>query len=236
MKRHWPIFIVILLAVVAFKQSSRIHARGVERKELEAQLETLDAELATISNTPTRSPVVSAADAVALRQRAEPVHQLRGDVTMSRKELEKIQTTLAQLAKQYEARSNQLAFAESPVFPENYRQGSALQNVGQTSPEATLETFFHATIVGDIDLASPCLDEMAGQKNLDAAAKQRTADQVKQMFARFPGYQLVTREQLTPTRTRLGIRTSPESKTIHIVLDLTDRQWVINAHESELFK
>ncbi|GEM_PF-2109672 len=236
MKRHWPIFIVALLAVVVFKQSSTTHARAVEQKELEARLETLNAELATISDPASRSPVVSATDIEGLRQRAEPVYQLRGDVTMTRPELDRIQTMIAQLAKRYEARSNQLAFAEAPVFPEDYRQGPALRNVGQASPEATLETFFYANIAGDVDLMIPCFDELIGLKTLDDDAKQRTANEMKQMFARFPGYQLIGREQPAPTRIRLGIRTSPESKTIHIVLDLTDRQWVINAKESDLFK
>ena len=71
---------------------------------------------------------------------------------------------------------------------------------------------------------------------MDVEAEQRTADEMKQMFGKFPGYQLVSREQLSPVKARLGIRTSPESQPVHVVLDLVDRLWVINANESELFK
>lgn len=241
MKLHWPIFVVVLLVLVAIRQTSRIHAIGIDQSELEGRLETLNTELAEIDRPLLPELVLSDADKEELRQRAERVHQLRGDVTMAHKEHERIKVAVEKLSKLYGARSNQLAFAQAPVFPNGYKPngykpGSALHNVGQTSPEATVETFFHANIAGDIDLAIPCLNELAEQKNLDDAAKQRTTDQMKQMFSRFPGYQLIAREQLTPAKARLGIRTSPESKTIHIVLDLTDRIWVINANESELFK
>jgi len=235
MRRHWPLLVVVFIAVVITRQSSTLHARRAESVELVARLDSLNAAL-TETAAQSRSTELSTTESTDLQQRAERVYQLRGDVTMARKEHEQITAVVEKLVKQNEARSNQLALAQAPEFPAGYQQGSALRNVGQASPEATVETFFRANIAGDIDLAIPCFDELAGQKNLDTDAKQRTTDQMKQMFARFPGYQLITREQLSPTKARLGIRTAPEAKTIHIVLNLTDRQWVINAKESDLFK
>jgi hypothetical protein len=234
-KRHWPLLVVVFIAVVIARQSSTLHARRAGSNELVDRLNSLNTAL-TETAAQSRSSELSTTQLADLQQRAERVHQLRGDVTMARKEHEQIKAVVGKLSKQYEAHSNQLAFAEAPEFPAGYQQGSALRNVGQASPEATVETFFHANIAGDIDLAILCFDELAGQKNLDVDARQRTADQMKQMFARFPGYQLITREQLSPTKARLGIRTAPDAGTIHIVLDLTDRKWVINANESELFK
>lgn len=235
MKRHWPLLVISLLVVMIVRQTTALEARRAESNELVARLASMNTTLAKTA-PPSRSTDLSTTELANLQQRAEGVHKLRGDVTMARQELEKLQSVVAKLAENHQTRSNQLAFAQAPVFPEGYRQSSALRNVGQASPEATLETFFHATISGDVELASPCLDELAGQKNLDVEARERTTDQMKQMFARFPGYQLVTREQLSPTKTRLGIRTSPEAKTILIILDLADRQWVINSDESQLFK
>jgi hypothetical protein len=236
MKRHWPIILAVILAAIALRQTSSLQAHRAEANTLVTKLNSLDADSDSQPGIDAETVTLSPIKLQQLERSAERMHQFRGDVTMARKEHEQIAAVVEKLVKQFEARSNQLALARAPVFPAGYQQGSALGNVGQASPEATVETFFHANIAGDIDLAIPCFDDLADQKNLDDAAKQQMTDQLKQMFARFPGYQLVTREQLTPTRARLGIRTAPEAQTIHIVLDLTDRQWVINAKESDLFK
>lgn len=91
MKRHWPIFVVARLAAIAFKRSSGIHARGVEQTTLEAWIETLNPDLTTISDPSSRLLVVSATDIAELQRRAERIHQFRGDVTMARTELERIE-------------------------------------------------------------------------------------------------------------------------------------------------
>lgn len=227
MKRHWPALILALLAILVFRRVSSFGSVRQEGAQLATQLESLATANATAIPAQSTVGQPSAADLEQLHQRAARVYRLRGDVTMAQEELDKLAPTVTNLAARLQARTNQLEKQPEPEFPPGYLPRNELANRGNATPESAVETFLWAFTQGDFGTLKSLVVELENEPEQDPVGNQRRNQEIKSMFARFPGYRIVTREQFAPDKVKFAIETAPGSSTFDFILVLQNGFWKV---------
>lgn len=226
MKRHWPILIVVVLAVMAVKRQASVSADQSDYQQLTARLASLNTS-GDVSDVATNTaPQMEAAELQALRDDAFRIHQLRGEVTLAQQRVGNLTPLVTNLAAKLNARTNQADNLPVPDFPPGYFPRHELADRGNATPEAALETFWWAMSTGNQSKLFAVSAEMAGQPVPENPGQED--DGFLHMFRSFPGYQIVKRENDAAGQLVIGLRTAPEARVVDIILIQTNGQWLVS--------
>ena len=225
MKHHWPILIVLVLAVMAVKRQASLGAGRSEHEQLTTQLASLNATN-NISNVAAKTaPDMGAAELAALREQAFRIHQLRGEVTLVQQRFGNLAPLVTNLMAKLNARTNQVETGPAPEFPPGYFPRHELADRGTATPEAALETFWWAMSHGNLPKLFAVSAEMVGQPIPENPNRE---DDFTQLFRNFPGYQVVKRENGAAGRLVMGLQTAPGARVVDIILVPTNGQWLVS--------
>jgi hypothetical protein len=226
MKRHWPILIVVMLAVMAVKRQLSSDAARSEGEQLTTQLVSLNTSRSGSDVATNTTLQMEAVDLKALRDDAFRIHQLRGEVTLAQQRVGNLTPLVTNLAAKLHARTNQVENLLAPEFPPGYLPRHELADRGNATPEAALETFWWAMSRGNLPRLFAVAAEMAGQPVPENPSGE--GDGFTHMFRSFPGYQLVKRENSAAGRLIIGLRTAPEARVVDMILTHTNGQWLVS--------
>lgn len=234
MKRHWPLLLILALAGLIIRQSSALQMHRAEVGELSASLTQLTDTSSVAAEPRVEQDHVSPDELEELEERAGRIHRLRGDVTTAMQQEQELSERVQSLTARVRDRTNNVANGETPGVPPEYIHRDDLRNRGNETPEATLESFFFGNVHGDILLLRFVMPGSVGGAELDALAHQKMADEIRQVFDTFPGYQIVSREEIAEDEVRIRITTTPRAVPTGITLKLTNGRWVVS--ERNLFE
>jgi hypothetical protein len=226
MKRHWPILIVVVLAVMAVIRQASVDAGHSDYQQLTARLASLNPSHGVSDVASSTTPRMETAELQALRDDAFRIHQLRGEVTLAQRRFDNLTPLVTNLAAKLYARTNQVETGPAPEFPPGYLPRHELADRSTATPEAALETFWWAMSTGNLPKLYAVAAEMAGQPVPENPAGE--GDGFTHMFRSFPGYQLVKRESGPAGRLIVGLRTAPESRVVDMILIHTNGQWLVS--------
>lgn len=226
MNRHWPVLIVLVLAVVAVERQASSGAGRSEHRQLTARLASLGAGGGVSDVATNPAPQLGTADLQALRERAFRVHQLRGEVTLAQQRFDNLAPLVTNLANKLHARTNAVENEPTPEFPEGYLPRHKLADRGTATPEAALETFWWAMSRGNLPKLFAVSAETAGQPVPENP--NREDDGFTYMFRTFPGYQVVKQENGAAGQLVMGLRTAPGARVVDMILVLTNGQWLVS--------
>lgn len=226
MKRHWPMLIVVMLAVMAVKRQASVGAGQKDHQQLTARLASLNSSGGVSDVATNTTPQMEAVELQALRDDAFRIHQLRGEVTLAQQRVGNLAPLVTNLATKLHARTNQVEPAPAPDFPPGYFPRHELADRGTATPEAALETFWWAMSTGNLPKLYAVAAESAGQPAPENPDQQD--DSFEQRFRSFPGYQIVKRETSAAGQLVIGLRTAPEARVVDIILIHTNGQWLVS--------
>jgi len=210
------------IAVVAMKQSAIATLRAEHQTLLNdsQQAQQLAKENAGIS-----SLQPDAAEAEKLRVENQDLPRLRNEVGQLRKQtadLDKLRADHERLlAKVNTGQSSQ---STAPALPADYISRDALRDVGLSSPENTMQTFFWAMSTGNMKRLMQCSANDQNQPRSDAELEAQGQDLAKQ-FTAFPGYRVAEKTNLAPDEVQLGIQASPGGVVAPIKFKFDGGQW-----------
>lgn len=226
MKRHWPILIVVMLAVMAVKRQASVGADQSNHQQQTTRLASLNASYSVPDAVTNTAPQMEAVDLQALRDDAFRIHQLRGEVTLTQQRFDNLTPLVTDLAAKLHARTNQVETAQAPEFPPGYFPRHELADRGNATPEAALETFWWAMSTGNLPKLYAVAAEMAGQPVPENPSRE--GDGFTHMFRSFPGYQIVKRENGAAGQWVIGMRTAPGAMVVDMILIHTNGQWLVS--------
>ena len=226
MKRHWPILIIVVLAVMAVKRQASVSADQSDYQQLTARLASLNTsgDVSGVATNPV--PQMEAVDLQALRDDAFRVHHLRGEVTLARQRFENLAPLVTNLAAKLYARTNVVDKEPTPEFPPGYLPRHELTDRGTATPEAALETFWWAMSRGNLPRLFAVAAETAGQPVPENPGGE--GDGFTHMFRSFPGYQVVKRDNGAAGRLVIGLQTAPGARVVDMILVPTNGQWLVS--------
>jgi hypothetical protein len=226
MKRHWPMLIVVMLAVMAVKRQASVDAGHSDYQQLSARLASLNTGHSLPNVATNISPRMEAAELQALRDDAFRVHQLRGEVTLAQQRFQNLTSLVTNLAAKLHAHTNQAEVEPAPEFPPGYFPRHELADRGNATPEAALETYWWAMSRGNLPRLFAVSAEMAGQPVPENPGGE--GDGFTHMFRSFPGYQIVKRENGPAGNLVLGLQTAPGARVVDMILVSTNGQWLVS--------
>jgi hypothetical protein len=146
-----------------------------------------------------------------------------GQLRRQAADLEKLRAENQRLQAQLKSGTTQGGAAGLPL---DFITRDALRDMGQATPENTMQTFFWAMSTGNVQRAAQCsvngADMLARMPDLEAEAK----DMVKQASA-FPGFRIAEKTNLAPDEVQLGIEAKPGGVVAPVKFKFDSGQWKI---------
>lgn len=225
MKRHWPMLIVVMLAVMAVKRQAAVDAGQSDYQQLTARFASLNTGHGVSDVALSTAPQMETAELQALRDDAFRIHQLRGEVTLAQQRFDNLAPLVTNLATKLHTRTNTVDKEPVPEFPPGYFPRHELTDRGTATPEAALETFWWTMSHGNLHKLFAVSLEMAGQP---VPVNPNREDDFTQLFRNFPGFQVVKRENGPAGRLVMGLRTAPGARVVDMILIHTNGQWLVS--------
>jgi hypothetical protein len=118
------------------------------------------------------------------------------------------------------------ARAAVPSLPAGFLTRDNLTDAGFATPEATIQTLFHALSHGDIVRAFQC---RAGEENHPMSKEQQDEEQIElqEQFGAFPGYRIAETNVLSTDAIQLGIQCVPGGAITPVPLIRVGGEWKI---------
>jgi hypothetical protein len=210
------------IAVVAMKQSAIATLRAEHQSLLN---DSQEAQQLAKENAEISSLQPDAAEAEKLRAENQDLPRLRNEVGQLRKQtadLDKLRADHERLLAKISA--GQSSQSTVPALPADYISRDALQDVGLSSPENTMQTFLWAMSTGNMKRLMQCSANDQNQPRSDAELEAEGQDLAKQ-FSAFPGYRVAEKTNLAPDEIQLGIQASPGGVVAPIKFKFDGGQW-----------
>jgi hypothetical protein len=151
-----------------------------------------------------------------LRSQAGQLRRQAADLDKLRAENQRLQAQL----------KSGTAPGEAAALPPDFITRDALRDMGQTTPENTMQTFFWAMSTGNVQRAAQCsvngADMLARMPDLGAEGK----DMVKETSA-FPGFRIAEKTNLAPDEVQLGIQSKPGGVVAPVKFKFDGGEWKI---------
>jgi hypothetical protein len=214
-----------LLGAAAFcfnNQNSIVRARTEQQSRLndKKEFDRLVAENAQIDNLKAANESVQ-----KLRLENQDLPRLRNEVRLLRKQTADAAKLIADNQRLTNALNKRGDSAAS--LPADYVTRDALADVGLSTPEATIQTFFHAMSKGDLNRLNQCalIDR---PNSISKENEEQQAKQLQEQFAQFPGFRVAEKEFISADEVTIGIQSTPGGISAPIKLKLVDGEWKMN--------
>ena len=209
------LFCVLLLGgaitVAVLNQNALTRARAEQQALIQDQAEC---ERLTAEN----------AQLVDLRATNEAVQKLilaNKDLPRLRNEIRRLREAAGE-AEKLRADNQRLSAAQNnstdTALPADFLRATALAYAGLTSPEATLQTFFHAAMQGDVRRANQC--QLQPEVPDSRVVEAQDVERLQKEYARFPGFRIAEKTVLGPDEVQIGVQSAPGGVIAPIKLKL----------------
>jgi len=211
----------IALAVIEHNAVARARAEQQTLVSSQQEAEKLAGENAELSQLRGENAQVK-----KLEQDNRDLPRLRNEVRQLREQAAEAEKLRADNQRLATAQNTTSSGADSVVIPADYLSRAALAEAGLSTPEATIQTFFHAMFQGDLQRAQQChlgAETREMTKEQEAAESKRLQDE----GAGFPGYRIAEKNILSADEVQVGIQSVPGGVIAPIKLKLIGSEWKI---------
>jgi hypothetical protein len=210
------------IAVIAMKQSAIATLRAQHQMLLN---DSQESQQLAKENGEISSLQQEADEAEKLRAENQDLPRLRNEVGQLRRQtadLDKLRAEHERLLAKMSA--GQSSKSTAPALPADYISRDALRDVGLSSPENAMQTFFWAMSTGNMKRLMQCSANDQNQPVSDAELEAQGQDLAKQ-FSAFPGYRVAEKTNLAPDEVQIGIQASPGGVVAPIKFKFDGTQW-----------
>jgi len=141
----------------------------------------------------------------AVYEEVKSLRKGRTELARLRGEWERLRAQVAAVDK-LRTENQQLATSEgggeTNALPANFISRTEMADVGLGTPEATVQTFFHAMIQGDLAQVQQFHDEYAG---LSPEQQQQEGESLRQEFANFTGFAITEQNMVSRDEAQIGV-------------------------------
>ncbi len=168
---------------------------------------------------------------------AEKLREQNKDLPSLRNEVRQLRRQAGDLAKLRTENGNLQARLQSgsqpnvTSMPPDFIGRAALFDAGQSTPEATVRTFFWAASQGNIQRAAACT--LAGADNSRALSDADREQEQKRManeFKDFAGFRIAEKQEISPDEVELKLQSSAGGEAMPMKLKRTDAGWKMEDH------
>ncbi len=165
-----------------------------------------------------------AAEAEKLRNENQELPRLRSQVGQLRRQaadLEKLRAENQRLQAQIKSGAAQDG---ATALPADFITRDALRDMGQATPENTVQTIFWAMTTGNMNRIIQC--SPSGNNPSDPNADLETqGEEMAKRYTAFPGFRIAEKTNLAPDEVEIGIQSKPGGVVAPIKLKLENGQW-----------
>jgi hypothetical protein len=211
---------ILVLAAMAVSTAVVFQWRALRAVEFEATALREESRLKTDQSEQDAS---SREELDRLRQETQDLLKLRNQVRQLRSQ----SSALAQ-ARAENARLRQMAQNTTPAehtnlpVPEGFIARETLADAGLGTPEATVQSFFRAMRDGDVARFVQCA---SAKFRRDGSLDQMSSEKLQE--ATFKDFKIVDRNDLSPDKVVLSLRSSTGTPVMHITLRRFGNEWLV---------
>jgi hypothetical protein len=226
----FAILLILALALAGGVTMAVINQNTINR--LRTERDSLLAEKQDVERLATENKTIAqlraqAAELEKIRAENKDLVGLRNEITQMRRQVGDLENLRSENKRLLEAK-NAAAQSASRAPLAGFIARDSLRDVGLATPEATMQTFFAAIGRGDMRRAYQC-NAVAPQEEVpQGAAAEAAARQMRDTFARFPGFAIVERTVISPVEIVIGIKSSASGSVIKTKLKLVGNEWKID--------
>ena len=222
MRRRWAFHGFCLLALAGGVTVAVLERQAVAREEIErGELAQENAEAERLQRDNASLP--------RLRASEEEVKRLREgkrELARLRREVEQARTQAAEAtalrAENKRRAANGASSADTDAWPRGFIARAQLADAGLETPEATVQTFFHAMAEGDIRRFMQC---QAGAPQLDPALEQSQSESLRRDFAACPGFGIAEETNISPDEVEIGVQAASGGVVLPLHLVRVGNEW-----------
>lgn len=214
------------VVVVAMQRNSIVQLRSDNQSLVK---DTAEAQELAKENADIPQLRSQAAEAEKLRAENQDLPKLRSQVGQLRRqaaELDKLRSENQRLQAQLQSGPSQ---AGAAGLPADFITRDALRDMGQATPENTIQTVFWAMTTGNMNRLIQCspAGNNPSDPNVDLGAQGR---EIAKQYIAFPGFRIAEKTNLAPDEVEIGIQSKPGGVVAPIKLKLEDGQWKLFEH------
>jgi len=160
-----------------------------------------------------------------LKAETKDLPKLRNEARQLRQgvqDLARLRAENQRLTGQLSARPNP---SSPPALPAGFISKEALQEVGLSTPEAAVQTFFHAASQGNFDRMVQCLDQAPPQ----GAFTENDRVEASRAFGGLPGIKFAGTEFQGQDHAMVGVQSSLDGEVMKVPVTLIGGEWRVSA-------
>ncbi len=120
--------------------------------------------------------------------------------------------------------AGQSSQSSTSTLPADYVTRDTLRDMGLSSPESSVQTFFWAVTTGNSKRLMQCIVDNQNQPKSESELESRGQEMAKE-FSAFPGFRIAEKTNLAPDEVRLGIQFSTGGAVLPVKFRFDGSQW-----------
>ena len=228
---HW----LIILSATTASISVLLQWRSIRELRVRNTESRATAESLLPANEPmAETNKVTSEELEQLRRQNQDLLRLRNQVRELRSQIPELATARQENERLLQARQRSAAqpIPAAPPDPAQFIQKDALTDLGLATPEAAIQSFFHAMRDGDARRSLECMTvEFRNRRTRNPPTEENLAiwgEQLKQEMQEFRNFRIVSRKDLSPQKVLLGLQSSEGPTVLEMPLVLVGNEWKVD--------